>query len=86
MGEGRLIRVSKFRGDPKAASYLVAMSDKVGALELITRQAANPSDDVQDLGRVSEALITTMRLPPGQFMPINGVRHVAQHQAQPETK
>lgn len=86
MYEGRLIRVSKFRGDPKAASYLVAIADKVGALQLITRQAAKPGDDVEDLGRVSEALITTMRLPPGQFMPINGVRHVAQHQAQPDTK
>jgi len=79
--EGRLIRVSKFRGDPKAVSYLVAMPDKVGALALITRQAAKPGDDVEDLGRVSEALITTMRLPRGQFMPINGVRHVTQRAA-----
>lgn len=66
---------------PKAVSYLVAMPDKVGALALITRQAAKPGDDVEDLGRVSEALITTMRLPRGQFMPINGVRHVTQRAA-----
>jgi hypothetical protein len=82
--EGRLIRVSKFRGDPAATSYLVAMSDKVRALELIRRHAARPDDDVEDLGRVSEALIASMRLPLGQFMPINGVRHVAQQQAVPE--
>ena len=84
MDEGRLIRVSKFRGDPHAASYLVAMPDKVEALELISRQAAHPGDDVEDLGRVSEALLTSMRLPPGQFMPINGVRHVADQKSLPK--
>jgi hypothetical protein len=84
MYEGRLIRVSKFRGDPKAASYLVAMADKAGAVELITRQAAKLGDDVEDLGRVSEALLTTMSLRPGQFIPINGVRHVAQQQPRPK--
>ena len=78
MGDGRLIRVSRFRGDPKAASYLVAIPNKGDALELIASQAAMPGDEVEDLGRVSEALITTLRLSTGQFMPVNGVRHVAQ--------
>jgi hypothetical protein len=84
MGEGRLIRVSKYRGDPQTVSYLVAMPDKARAIELITSQAASASDDIEDLGRVSEALIAAMRLPPGQFVPINGVCHVAQQQPQPK--
>jgi len=86
MSEGRLIRVSKYRGDPKAVSYLVAAADKAEALALITRQAAKPGDEVEDLGRVSEALIAAMRLPLGQFMPIDGVTHVAQQQQQPQQK
>lgn len=84
MTEGRLIRVSRFRGDPKAASYLVAVPNKGEAVDLIVSQAANPGDDVEDLGRVSEALITTMRLPAGQFISVNGVRHVAQLEPRPK--
>jgi hypothetical protein len=56
------------------------MSDKARAIELITSQAASAGNNVEDLGRVSEALIAAIHLPPGQFMPINGVRHVAQQQ------
>jgi hypothetical protein len=82
MAGGRLIRVSKFRGDRNAVSYLVAVEDKAMALELIARQAASPNDEVQDLGPVSEALITTISLPEGQFMPISGVQSVAQQQQQ----
>jgi hypothetical protein len=83
---GRLIRVSKFRGDPNAVSYLVAIADKVMALELIIRQAAAPSDDVVDLGPVSQKLLTALSLPAGQFMPIAGVQHVAQQQQQIQPK
>ena len=46
-------------------------------MEIIARQVANSGDDIEDLGRVSEALIKTMRLPEGQFVPINGLQHVA---------
>lgn len=87
MAPGRLIRVSKYRGDSEAVSYLVAVPDKAKAIELITSQAASAGDDVEDLGRVSEALITAMHLPPGHFVAVNGVRHVAQQekQIQPST-
>jgi hypothetical protein len=84
--EGRLIRVHKYRGDTKSVSYIVAVPDKAQALDIITRQAASLTDGVEDLGRVSEALITAMHLPPGQFMPIDGVRHVSQQQQQPQPK
>jgi hypothetical protein len=84
MGEGRLIRVSKYRGDPQAVTYLVAMPDKARATELIAQKATNPGDEIEDLGKVSEALIAAMSLAPGEFMPIDGVRHVAQQQQQPQ--
>jgi hypothetical protein len=82
MGQGRLIRVSKYRGDPRAVSYLVAVPDKARAIELVIRQAASLGDDIEDLGRVSEDLMAAMRLPPGQFLPINGVSHSAQQKPQ----
>jgi hypothetical protein len=68
MHNGRLIRVSKFRGDPKAVSYIVAVADPIQAIELIRAQAATPSDDVEDLGRVSDSLLESLRLGSGQFM------------------
>jgi hypothetical protein len=84
MGEGRLIRVSRYRGDPEAVAYLVAMPEKTEAIDLIANQAAGAGDEIEDMGRVSEALITAMHLPPGQFVPLAGVRHVAQQQQQPQ--
>jgi len=84
MGEGRLIRVSRFRGDPNAVSYLVAIPNKGDALELIASQAAMPGYDVEDLGRVTEALITTMRLSAGQFMSVKGVRDLAELEPRPK--
>ncbi len=82
MGEGRLIRVSKYRGDPEGKAYLVAVSDKVQAMQLIASQAASAADEIEDLGRVSDALLAAMSLAPGEFIPIDGVRHVAQQQQQ----
>ena len=86
MGEGRLIRVSKYRGDPEAVSYLVAVPDKAEALEIVKANAGRPGDEIEDLGRVSEALIKALSLAPGEFLPVDGVRHVAQQQQQPQTK
>ena len=77
-GEGRLIRASRFRGDPNARAYLVAVSDKATAIDLITANAAEPGYEIEDLGRVSEDLITAMTLPPGKFVSIDEVRHAAQ--------
>jgi hypothetical protein len=85
MGEGRLIRVSKVPGDPKAAvAYLVAVSDKDKAIDLIRRKFGSSGDQVEDLGRVSEALLTAMSLAPGDVVRVDGVRHVGQQQQQPQ--
>jgi hypothetical protein len=86
MGEGRLIRVSKYRGDPQAVAYLVAVANKAEALELIKAKIGQLGEEIEDLGRVSEALITAMSLAPGDLIPIDGVRHVAQQQQQSQTK
>jgi hypothetical protein len=70
MHNGRLIRVSKYRGDPHATSYIVAIAEPAKAMELIQAQASVPGDDVEDLGRVSDSLLTVLKLGTGQFIPI----------------
>jgi hypothetical protein len=77
-GEGRLVRASRFRGDPNARAYLVAVLDKATAIDLITANAAEPGYEIEDLGRVSEDLITAMTLAPGKFVAIDEARHAAQ--------
>ena len=67
MDFGRLIRVSKCRGDRGGIAYIIAVSDPAKAIALIRTEVADPGDDVQDLGRVSDALIATLQLGPGQY-------------------
>ena len=78
--DGRLIRVAEFRGDPKAAAYVVAVSDKATALSLIREKIGQPGDDIEDLGNVSEQLLMALSLAPGNFARIDGLWHVAQQQ------
>lgn len=85
MGEGRLIRVKKNHGDAKAIAYVVGLSDKAEAIDLIRRKAADPHDNIEDLGRVSEALLSALSVPDGGFMRIEGMKHVAQQQQQPQS-
>jgi hypothetical protein len=68
MDNGRLVRVRKHRGDRNAVSYIVAVADSGNAIELIRSQMADPGDEVEDLGRVSDTLLETLRLGFGQFM------------------
>ena len=65
MHNGRLIRVSTYLG---AVAYIVAIADPAKAIDLIRAQAAAPSDEIEDLGRVSDALLMTLRLGSGQFV------------------
>jgi hypothetical protein len=85
MDEGRLIRASKRDGDVKAIAYVVALSDKAAAIALIRRKVADPEDNVEDLGRVSAALISALAVPAGGFIRIEGVKHASQQQQQPQT-
>ena len=50
---GRLIRASRYRGDPEARAYLVAVPDRATAIDLITANAAEPGYEIEDLGRVT---------------------------------
>jgi hypothetical protein len=69
MHYGRLIRVSRYRGDPRAIAYIVAVAESADAVELIRTQVAAADDEVEDLGRVSDALLVSLKLESGQFMP-----------------
>jgi hypothetical protein len=69
MHYGRLIRVSRFRGDPKAIAYIVALAEPAQAIELIRGKVSNPGDEVEDLGRVSDALLVSLNLKTGEFLP-----------------
>jgi hypothetical protein len=80
MGAGRLIRVSKYRGDAEAVAYIVAVPDKATAIEIVRSKVASSSYEIEDLGPVSEALINAMSLEPGSFTPMDGLRHVSQQQ------
>ena len=68
MHNGRLIRVSRSRGDPRKTAYIVAIADPGKAIDLIRMRAASPDADIEDLGRVSDALLLTLKLGTGQFM------------------
>ena len=68
MDDGRLIRVEKYRGDAKAVIFIVAITNPSKAVDPIRKKAADPADEVQDLGRVSAALLTALKLLPGEFV------------------
>jgi hypothetical protein len=68
MRDGRLIRVSKYRGDKKGVAYIVAVADPTEAAELIRQKIANAGDEIEDLGRVSDALLLALNLQPGGFV------------------
>ncbi len=83
MGPGRLIRVSKSGEKPQSTTYIVCEVDKAKAIAIILDGVGvNSGDDIHDLGRVSEELLKAMSLGPGQFMPIDGIKHVSQQQQQ----
>ena len=68
MGTGRLIRVEKYRSDPKAVAYIVAIADADGAVALIREKVAAADDEVRDVGRVSDALLNALKLQAGEFI------------------
>ena len=71
MGSGRVIRIRKHRGDSKGIAYIVAMADSVEASALIRRKVAASGDEIEDLGRVSEALVGALGLSDGDFVRID---------------
>ena len=68
MGYGRLIRVRTSRADPEATIYVVAEPEVEKAINILKTALARPDDDYEDLGRVSESLVTALSLQPGMFI------------------
>jgi acylphosphatase len=64
---GRLIRVGKIRNDPHGEVYVVAEFDAARAVELIRAKLAGPGDEIEDLGRVTDVLLTALNLKEGEF-------------------
>lgn len=71
---GRLIRTSKFCGDPNAIAYIVAIAVSADAMELVRTEIAQPGDTIEDLGRVSDALLRSLNLCSGEFVRANKSR------------
>jgi len=67
MGFGRLIRVGRWPGDTEAAIYVVAEADPTKAIDIIKVGGTDDGDDFEDLGRVSETLLSALSLQPGEF-------------------
>jgi hypothetical protein len=69
MEYGRLIRVRKPDAPVfDAIAYVVAIPDAREAIDLVRRDATDPDIEIEDMGRVSEALLRAMKLQPGQYM------------------
>ena len=74
MDDGRLIRVEKYRGDANSVAYIVAIANPSKAVDLIREKAADAADEIQDLGRVSAALVTALDLLPSEFIRVDAKR------------
>jgi beta-galactosidase beta subunit len=64
---GRLIRKSAYRGDSKSTAYIVAVDEAAEAIDLIKQKVAEPGDDIEDLGLVTDGVLQTLNLPAGSF-------------------
>jgi hypothetical protein len=67
----RLVRKTANCGDPHAIIYVVAVSSADQAVTIIKNKAANPSDIVQDLGRITGPLVQALNLVQGEFMRVD---------------
>jgi hypothetical protein len=68
MGFGRMIRVRSRRGDPDATVYVVAESDAAKAIDILKAAIVGSFDEYEDLGRVTDQLLSALSLAPGQFI------------------
>jgi hypothetical protein len=71
---GRLVRVRCGENRATFAAYIVAEPNAAKALDRIRTKVAGPADAVEDLGRVSEALLAALQVAPGDFVLADGGR------------
>lgn len=76
MERGRLIRVGKYRGDPNAVAYIVALSDPTLAIDVIRKKVGSPGDEFEDLGRVSGDLLKALNLLSGDYARADNPRNL----------
>ena len=63
-----MIRFKSWRVDPTdSVVYVVAESDPAKALDILKAAGLAHEADLEDAGRVSEALLNALALKPGQF-------------------
>jgi len=67
MGFGRLIRVRAHRRDPDAMIYVVAEAVSEKTIDILKVALDRASDEYEDLGGVSDSLLNSLALQPGQF-------------------
>jgi hypothetical protein len=67
-GTGRIIRVGKYGIKSGAVAYIIAIADPRAAIALIREKAAAPDEEVRDMGRVSDALLNSLRLKAGEYL------------------
>jgi hypothetical protein len=68
MDNGRLIRAGRYRGDPHAVAYIVAIADAAAAIELVRKLRHGHGHEIEDIGRVSHALLQALSIMPGEFV------------------
>jgi len=68
MDNGRLIRAGRYRGDPHAVAYIVAIADAAAAIELVRKFRHGHGHEIEDIGRVSHALLQAFSIMPGEFV------------------
>jgi hypothetical protein len=71
MPTGRLVRVRKSPNDPESVSYIVAEPTAAKAVALVRLKTRAPEESVEDIGRVSEALIKALDIPSGEFVRVD---------------
>ncbi len=69
-----MIRARKFLNDPHPVTYIVAVSEAAEAMQQIKTKAAERYAAFDDLGRVSDRLLATLHLSPGEFVRLDKVR------------
>jgi hypothetical protein len=63
---GRLVRVN--RGGQRPVAYIVAIKEPLEAIRLIKKEVAPEAALVEDVGRVSDALLRTIGLNSGGYV------------------
>lgn len=67
----RLIRKTASRGERGPILFIVAVPKASQAVEIIRSKAADPGDNVEDLGRVTGFLVQAFKLAPGEFIRVD---------------